>query len=872
MPRLGILSIVVGLTLAACGGDTGGKTGGTDTGSTDPGTVDNDNDGYPQSEDCNDSDGTVNPGATEVCDGIDNDCDDSVDEDVQSTFYKDGDGDGFGDPATTDEACEKPPGFVPNGNDCDDANAESYPGNTEVCDGIDNDCDTEIDEDVTTRYYADSDLDSYGDPASYVDACSQPSGYVADNTDCDDTSAQAFPDNLEVCDEIDNDCDGSVDEGVTSTYYADTDGDTYGDETSIQEACSLPTGYSTIAGDCDDTSPTTHPGADEYCNGVDDNCDGTADEDTAVDASTWYADSDTDGYGDSATSKHQCYQPTGYVADATDCDDASADVNPGATEYCNGIDDDCDGTTDENDAADAADWYADSDHDGYGNASTSAHQCSQPSGYVADATDCDDTHATVYPGAPEYCDGLDNDCDGDVDEDGDVVDGTTYYADSDIDGLGDPDTTIDACSAPSGYADNAYDCDDVDASEPVVVDKSSGSSGGAGTLADPFDAIQDGIDTASECVIVYAGTYRENIDLSGVDLDVWGVEGEDYTFIDPNDTPCSSAAPTGCAPAVTVAGGGGASPTLHGFTISGGTGYTSSSTTTTTCADSSASHGGNTNCTVTTYEYCGGGVYIAGDDPIFSDLIITENLLPEFEQTAVGSFTQYWLYSYGGGVCVKGGAPEFNNVHVYENFADQGGGVYVADSGVLTHNHSVLAENTASDGGAFNIDGGELSATNAIVAFNAADTDGGGIFTQNAGLISLVNDSMAYNDSASGTTRGDSIYVSSGTTAAVMNSILHGDSTRYVVYAAGTWSGSYNDTYNTSSGGTLGGTATAGTGSISSAPSWTKVTDDGNYNNDDWSLKSTSPCIDAGDPSTAYNDTDGTANDMGATGGPGGEW
>ncbi len=868
-----LLLPLLALSLAACDDNKGTTTDQTtDTAGISNGPTDADGDGYASTEDCDDNDGTVNPGATEVCDGIDNDCDGSIDEDVTTTYYRDADGDGFGDAATSEEACEKPTGYVPNANDCDDTNIESYPGNNETCDGIDNDCDGEIDEDVTTTYYADTDLDGYGDPDNSVESCSQPTGYVTDNTDCDDTTAQSFPGNLEVCDELDNDCDGDVDEGVTTTYYADVDGDGYGDPSSTEDACALPTGYAEVAGDCDDTEPTTNPGATEYCDEVDNDCDGTTDEDDAADATDWYADRDADGYGDASISRHQCYQPTGFVADDTDCDDTTATTYPGADEYCNGADDDCDGTVDEDDAVDASDWYADVDGDGYGDASSSVHQCYQPTGYVSDDTDCDDTDDTAWPGADEYCDGVDNDCDGSIDEDGEVVDGDTFYADADTDGLGDADSTIVACDAPSGYVDNPYDCDDADASEPVVVDKASGSSAGAGTLSDPLDSIQDGVDRAAECVIVYAGTYSEQVDLGGTGIDVWGVEGADYTYIKGDGTVCDATAPTGCEPAVIVASDSGATPTLRGFTITGGGGYTTSSSTTTTCADSSASHAGSTTCTVNVYTYCGGGIYVEGDDPTFSDVVVVDNVLPEFEQTAVGSWTQNWLYSYGGGICVRGGNPVLEGVDIYENYADQGGGIYAEDSAVVTATQSVWAENTASDGAAVNLSGASLAATNIVVAFNDASTDGGGLFLDDAASASLVNVSMAYDTSASGSTRGDAIYFASGTSVELLNSILYGDASNDLVYGAGSWTSSYNDAYNAGSGGTLAGTATAGTGAISADPLWTRVTDDGNYYNDDWSLQASSPCVDAGDPSSAYDDADGTTNDMGATGGPAGDW
>ncbi len=409
--------LLAALLLPACDDD---KPAGDDTGTTGGGAVsDADGDGYSVDEgDCDDEDAAVHPEAVEICDGIDNDCDGETDEDVTTTYYADADGDGFGDPDSPVEACDLPDGAVPNASDCDDAEADSYPGNVEACDGIDNDCDGDVDEDVTTTYYADADGDGFGDPDSPTEACSRPSGTVEDATDCDDTTAAAFPGNAEVCDEIDNDCDGDVDEGVTTTFYADLDGDGYGDPAAPEEACSEPFGYADNALDCDDGSADVSPDAVETCDEIDNDCDGDVDEDDAADAPTWYADADGDGYGDPDRGTTACSAPSFFVADAGDCDDGDADVNPDAVEVCDGVDDDCDGLVDDDDpgVTGTSAWYADGDGDGYGDASVSLAACEAPTGFVADATDCDDDDASSNPGASEACDGVDNDCDGDVDD------------------------------------------------------------------------------------------------------------------------------------------------------------------------------------------------------------------------------------------------------------------------------------------------------------------------------------------------------------------------------------------------------------------------------------------------------------------------
>lgn len=130
---------------------------------------------------------------------------------------------------------------------------------------------------------------------------------------------------------------------------------------------------------------------------------------------TWYADADGDGYGNPAVSTTACNAPIGFVGNNTDCNDANGAINPGATEICNAIDDNCNGSIDE--GLTFTTYYADADGDGYGDPSMSTVSCAPVAGYVADNTDCSDSNAGVNPGATEVCDGLDNDCDGNIDED-----------------------------------------------------------------------------------------------------------------------------------------------------------------------------------------------------------------------------------------------------------------------------------------------------------------------------------------------------------------------------------------------------------------------------------------------------------------------
>jgi len=290
--------------------------------------------------------------------------------------------------------------------DCNDDDASVHPGQDEVCDGIDNDCDGGIDNGATdaTTWYADADADGFGGQLTLVD-CEQPSGYLATSDDCDDTDAAVNLDASEVCDGIDNDCDGlvdgdddSVDLSTSQTWYADVDGDGYGQDSVSEESCSQPDGYVLEGGDCDDGDATYNP------------------------ATRWYEDSDGDGYGAPDYYVESCEAVSGYVLDWSDCDDLDATINVDGFEVCDGADNDCDGLTDdEDDAVDVTtmtDWYIDADGDGYGDeTATAVTQCAQPSGTANDNTDCDDAEGTTNPGMEEICDdGADNDCSGDAPE------------------------------------------------------------------------------------------------------------------------------------------------------------------------------------------------------------------------------------------------------------------------------------------------------------------------------------------------------------------------------------------------------------------------------------------------------------------------
>ena len=169
-------------------------------------------------------------------------------------------------------------------------------------------------------------------------------GMWGNSDDCDDKDKTIHPGASETCNNEDDDCDGSVDEGLNTTYYRDADGDGYGDVNDTVEDCSPPSGYVENHDDCDDDNAKIYPGRAETCNGLDDDCDGTVDEGIVM--PTFYGDADGDGYGVSTDTVQACAAPEGYVSNDADCDDSDAGVNPGAAEILdNGIDDDCDPET-----------------------------------------------------------------------------------------------------------------------------------------------------------------------------------------------------------------------------------------------------------------------------------------------------------------------------------------------------------------------------------------------------------------------------------------------------------------------------------------------------------------------------------------------
>ncbi len=385
---------------------------------------------------------------------------------------------------------------------------------------------------------------------------------LVENTPISNFEAGALPPvtncNDPVACNYDSSASTAADCTYASTWYADGDGDGDGDPNTTQSSCTQPTGYVATAGDfCDSDANKTSPSlcgcgavdtdvdSDGLCDSSD-NCTNTsacnydeAGNGACILPATWYEDSDADGVGDANSTLSDCTAPAGYVAGPGDqcpndsnkylpgdcgCGTADVDADSDGISDCN---DNCNDNTacNYNDAGNgactyASTWYADTDSDGAGDPNDFMSNCTQPSGYVAAAGDlCPDDVNKTAPGTCGCGNAeIDNDADGLCDASDNCTDNTacnyddlgnaactytsTWYADTDSDGAGDPNDFISNCTQPSGYVAAAGDlC-------PDDVNKTAPGTCGCGTS----DADVDGdsiADCSDNCTDVGANNYND---------------------------------------------------------------------------------------------------------------------------------------------------------------------------------------------------------------------------------------------------------------------------------------------------------------------------------------------------------------------------
>ncbi|MBL7943421.1 MAG: hypothetical protein JNM00_11670, partial [Flavobacteriales bacterium] len=390
-----------------------------------------------QSGDCNDNDYTIHPNAYEYCDGIDNNCDGSLDNGQGSYFYADNDGDGFGNPYDYIFACEPDAThFLADYSDCNDSNPDVHPGAEELCNDVDDDCDGYVDEQTgNLLFVTDASWDDavypnpyscYGNPFVFA-------GFSANSIWGTTHPSTLFSKTFNYTPQpgVDVWIYGFEDDGMTLYINGQSIYSVYDNSVSNFQLNLTP--YLVNGSNLLQVQMYNAYGCGDFAAAV-----------FEMQPAVWFADYDGDGYGNALAGNSECNAPPGYVANDDDCDDYNYYINPVASEVCNDVDDDCDGLVDDDDPdmSGGATWYADLDGDGYGDATNTIVTCDPPVGYVVNADDCDDLDGLEFPGA-------------------------VWYTDADQDGYGTGAYQV-ACTRPPGtynideLASVSGDCDDND--------------------------------------------------------------------------------------------------------------------------------------------------------------------------------------------------------------------------------------------------------------------------------------------------------------------------------------------------------------------------------------------------------------------------
>lgn len=552
-----------------------------------------------------------------------------------------------------------------------------------------------------------------------------------------------------------------------------------------------------------------------------------------------------------------------------DCDDGDASAFPGNDEACDGVDNDCSGSP----GADEADL----DYDGW-------RLCED---------DCDDTDASVYPGAREVCDDKDSDCDGDEsdreDQDGDGVTVCDGDCDDDEDDSwpGNPEVCDGFDNDCSGEADDldedgdghspcgsAGDCDDSDPDAyPVVVDASA-SDGGVGTETSPLNDLDDALgalDRVCQTVILLPGTYSVSL---GWDEGALTIEGAGE---DPSEVVLT--AETGSRVAEVTRG---ASLTLSNLTVSGAAadgdgGALWASLSDLTLVDVVAS--GNSSAGD------GGAVAVNAGTLTLSGCVFSSNTaLDDGGAVAVVSGTLVDAGSWyegnsavrGGAILLEGAGADVDNSAFWSNTASQeGGAVALAGAGPIALRRSTFALNAAGTlGGAISltdVDDPDGVLSNLFVQDNEATVAGAGLsVTGDVAALTLANLTLTGN-AADG--EGGGLYIDADDASGLVawsNLVIasYGESGLYVAPGSGA-DVAWCTSYFTASGVEFSGEVEAGSNeNTEENPAFRDFSNNGDPTDDDLDLSTGSPARNSGPDATGWEDTDGSRNDRGATGGP----